>query len=117
MTVKERIIELNTKFQKSYYDMDAGFFTYLLPQMLNDMKALIDGFIEKHPNLENTFKDSLTILGQQYEDLHSLLEMPAPSYAVKDNYLNAMKKNISQALWRFHDNIFRFDSRLLQEVL
>jgi hypothetical protein len=117
MTVAERIIELNTQFQKSYYDTDAGFFKYIVPKMLDDIKAFAVKLIEKHQNLESILKDGMYQLERQYEDLAELSGIPNPSPLAKDKYLNSMKKGVSDILWEFQHRISLANARVLQDVL
>jgi hypothetical protein len=116
VTIEQKVSQLNDEFQKAYYDTDLGCFRFVIPQMLTEMKTVIVQFNERHPVLRDNFTDSLRILPFQEEDIQHFLEIPNPSDAVKDNYLIAMKRNVSQALWRFHDNVYRHDARLLHEI-
>jgi hypothetical protein len=115
MKVKERIRELNTEFQKSYYDTDAGYFTQVVPQMLEEMEAFMTMTIANR-SLGTTMDECFHILNNVKEDMQRIAEHPNPSYATKDNWLNGAKQNVSQALWRFHDHLYGYDARMLEAM-
>jgi hypothetical protein len=117
MTVKQTIVDLNTKFQKSYYDEDLGFFESLIPQMVEEIESFIDSFSERHTQLKYSLEKVKNILKEITNDRNRLLDLPAPTPPTKDCYLNTMKRNASSALWEMHDIIFHSNPRLLQDVL
>lgn len=117
MTVKEKIFHLNSDFQKSYYDEDAGFFNWTMPEKLKTIKEFMHSVInEQHP-LRNTIQKHIELLDYELKQFDIIANKVNSDYATKDNYINAAKQNISQSLWRFHDDIWRFDGRILEQVL
>ncbi len=117
MTIKEKIFLLNADFQKSYYDSDLGFFNRLMPEKLIAIKEFMYSIIsEQHP-LRRSIEKHVELIDYELKEFKNISQKPNADNAIKDNYLNAAKQNISQSLWRFHDDILRFESRMLEQVL
>ena len=117
MTVKEKILNLNTDFQKSYYDIDLGFFNRTMPEKLTTIKDFMLTVINDQHPLSHTIEKHVDIIDYEIKEFKDIANKATTDYATKDNYLNAAKQNISQALWRFHDDISRSDSRMLEQIL
>ena len=117
MTIKEKIFLLNADFQKSYYDNNLGFFNSLMPEKLITIKEFMYSVInEQHP-LRHSIEKHVELIDYELNEFRSISKKPYVDYAIKDNYLNAAKQNISQSLWRFHDDIWSFESKILEQVL
>jgi len=117
MTVKEKIASLNAAFQKAYYDKDFGFFNYTIPSMLNEIKSFISEIITDNHPLRLKIDEHIKIIDYELKEMDDISKRVTEHNATKDNYLNSAKRNISQALWRFHDDIWRFDSKILEQVI
>jgi len=117
MTIREKIFELNRQFQISYYDIRIDFFSYVAPSMFNEMKDFINSIIPKGHPLEFAKEKHIELIDHELKEMNAISEKINANYATKDNYLNAAKQNISQALWRVHDDIWRFDERILQQTI
>lgn len=117
MTLKEKIFTINADFQKSYYDIDSGFFNLTIPEKLKTIKEFMYSVIDEQHSLRNSIKKHIELIDYEIKEFKDVANKPNADFATKDNYINAAKKNISQALWRFHDDIWRFDGRILEQIL
>jgi hypothetical protein len=104
-------------FQKSYYDIDLGFFNRTIPEKLETIKSFMYSIIQEQHPLRNSIKKNIEWIDYELKEFKDISNKPNADYAIKDNYINSAKRNISQALWRFHDDILRFDSRMLEQPL
>lgn len=117
MTVKDKIFELNKQFQISYYDTRADFFSYVAPDMINQIKAFLKTTInEQHP-LRNSLSKHIKLLDEQIEDLKALSENTSANEWVKDKWLNGFKRNVTEVLWGFRHECWNFDENILNQVI
>ena len=114
MTIKQKIFNINADFQKSYYDTDFGFFNRTIPHKLNAIKTFIYSIIDEQHPLRYSIEKHLELINYELEQFKVISNKPNADCATIDNYINAAKQNISQALWRFHDDICRIDGRILE---
>lgn len=114
MTVKEKIRQLNTGFQKSYYDQSISYFSHDAPAMIQEMLALINTIADKY-ELQLTLKDQIKLLQDQINDLKSITIEKTDD--VKDAWLIPVKKNVSGALWSFHRKLWNFRESILSEEI
>jgi len=114
MTVKEKIKELNTTFQKSYYDQSLSYFSHDAPAMIEEMLVLINTIADKY-EMQLTLKDTIKLLQDQINDLKSVTIEKTDD--AKDAWLIPVKKNVSGALWRFHRKLWNFRESILNEEI
>ena len=53
MTVREKIFNINADFQKSYYDVDLGFFNRVIPEKLKAIKEFMYYVIDEQHQLRH----------------------------------------------------------------
>ena len=117
MTVKDKIFKLNKQFQISYYDTRHDFFSYVAPDMINQIKTFLTTTInEQHP-LRNRVSNHIELLDEQLEDLKEISENKSANEWVKDKFLNGVKRNVTEVLWGFRHQIWNFDENILNQVI
>jgi hypothetical protein len=117
MTVLEKIRALNTAFQKSYYDEDLGFFSHVAPGMLQEMGNLICSIIPQEHDLRLTINPHLELVDYEIANMKEVSTKNITNESVKDNYLISAKRNASQACWRFRDALWRYNAKILEQVV
>lgn len=117
MTVLLKIRLLNSEFQKSYYDGDIDFFNFTAPEMIRNIIEFMASVVpEEHP-LRKTIEPHLGLLHEQIEPLKEIDRKSNPDDSVKDNYINYAKNNVSKGCWRIAHAIWRYDARMLDQVI
>lgn len=116
MTVKEKIFSINADFQKLYYDTSIDFFNSIIPIKLIIIREFINSVInEQHP-LRSSVLKHIESIDYELKEMKEIAQNIKANFATKDNYVNSAKRNISQVLWRFHDDIWRFDANILSQI-
>jgi hypothetical protein len=117
MTVNERIIQLNTEFQKLYYDNNFGFFKIIVPEKLLEIKVFIFSVIDDQHPLSNKIQELAEKIDYEMTEIKTLEKEEKPSFRLKDHYINTAKRNISELLWRFYYIIWNYDEKILNQAL
>lgn len=120
MTVEEKIRQLNSEFQKLYWDDRHDFFSYLIPEKLGIIREFITSVVQVGNELYNNIEtDSLLILDNQISDSISGNKDHLDRFKenLKDSYLHNIKKNTSELLWRFRYALWNFKESMLHQVI
>lgn len=117
MTVSDKIFELNKQFQKSYYDTDAGFFSYTVTEMIEEIKTFLTTIIDEQHPLRYSVNKHLEVLDQQISDMKNLADNRDANNWVKDKWLNGCKINVSNVCWGFRHECLNFNENILNQVI
>jgi hypothetical protein len=115
MTVSEEIFRLNAAFQKSYYDTDGGFFQFVAPRLIKDIKDFILSQADENHKLWLNHIDRLIVaLDNQTAEIERIAQKESQlENKGKDHQLNRIKENISSICWKFHHELWNFEKGML----
>lgn len=117
MTVKEKIKELNSDFQKCYWDKRHDFFSYMAPEMIEAIKTFMISIVPEGHELSYTINPIIGILNDQAAYSKEGNKDTLQYFKTKDHHLNFIKGNVSEACWRFNHALWNFNERMLNEVI